>query len=191
VINYRDLVISSLKHMGVIHQIRNGEKEFTIPAGTNAMACKVAELTLEYFKEKVFVYSHVFRKTGVRDDPRVMDTIRYAHSRGHPLLLLLTAESETIKTLAAYNARMAMSYMPWIETIWGNLLPQDWERPAKNIKELFDGEPHYWWPLDPWSTPYFVGDRRAPKPEHLLNAGIPDQKTDSYLLGIRDQRMRS
>jgi len=191
VTNYRDIVGSGLKQMEVVRHLQGNFIEMVAPKSTDELVRKTAELTLDYFKEKIFVYSHVFRRAGVADDPRVMDTLRYVHSKRHPFLLLLTAETQVIRELASFNTRMAMRHMPWLEDIWGNFLAKDWEVPGTDVAHLFVEEPHYYWPLDPWRTPYFVADRNPPLPEHFLHENVPDPKTDSYLLGIRDQRIRA
>ena len=189
--NYRDVLVAGLKSMETLQHIRNGHLELHAPRGAAELTTLVASLTLDYFKEKIHVYLHPFRKAGVTDNPRVADTVRFAHAKGNPFLLLLTAETPQMLGLASFDVAVLLRTMPWLLDVWGSFLPAGWELPGLEAKKYFVEEPHYHWPLDPWSTPYFVSERRIPTPQLFLSEGVPDALTDSFLASMRDQVRRA
>ncbi len=187
--NFRDFLRSGAESLEILHMLRNHNTQMVAAHGVDAMLRQLATLTVDYFREKINVKSYAFRKNpGAEMTAALRDTLRFAMCGANPYLLMCVAETEKIADMAALNGRMMASQMPWVKTVWEHLLPDGWEhRHIDPAKYFAGGEAYYCWPLDPWSTPYFAGDRTIQRPRLPLLEGIVDRTTDCYLISLMDQ----
>jgi hypothetical protein len=191
--NFRDFLRSGAESLEILYMLRNHNNQLVAARSVDEMLRQLATLTVDYFREKINVRSYTFRKNpNAKMTPVLRDTLQFALCGANPFLLMCVAETEKIADMAALNGRVLAAQMPWVKAVWEHVLPDEWaHRPIDPAKYFTGGEAYYCWPLDPWSTPYFAGDRTMQRPRLPLLEGIVDRTTDCYLISLLDQSKKS
>lgn len=186
--NMREVLVAEAERLEVIFRLRNLNAEMRAPKGCDDLLRMLSRLILEYFVEKSNVHFYKFTRAGAPSSEALRDTVRFSICRQNPYLLLATAETQHMQGLALLLSRRMSRLMPWCDEVWGHLMPDDWTyKVADQAKYFSQEEEHHSWPLDPWATPYLVGDHTKPRPALPLFEGVADSLTDSYLISLLDQ----